>query len=202
MSFLLSIEGLKQAFAIGRFSYNFISKAESVIVEIGKNELNAAINSIRDMRISNNPERELNMAITQLRSALQHFDSKADNFFVSYGTLESRWKTSLLISICYYALGEKDLCIQFRNKTENDFSFWLEEYSHSGSGKLYAKELRYNQVKDTINEIGLSWHSNYPESSLWGGLSSDNHRRFDNAYKEHKNNVKKQYVEFVHRLTQ
>ena len=104
MSFIMSIESMRQAYSIYKLGTNFISKTESVIEEIGTTELQAALNSIRDMRISSCPERELNMALTQLRSALQLFDSKSNSFFVSNGLLEKRWKTSFLISLCYYTL--------------------------------------------------------------------------------------------------
>ena len=86
MSFIVSITSMRQAYTIYKLSYSFISKTESVIAEIGGNELNAALKSIQDMRISNYPERELNIALTQLRSALQHFDSKANDFLVSFKT--------------------------------------------------------------------------------------------------------------------
>lgn len=97
MSFFISIENMRQAYSIYKLGTNFISKTESVIEEIGTTELQAALNSIRDMRISSCPERELNMALTQLRSALQLFDSKSNSFFASNGLLEKRWKTSFLM---------------------------------------------------------------------------------------------------------
>ena len=155
---------MRQAYTIYKLSYSFISKTESVIAEIGGNELNAALKSIQDMRISNYPERELNIALTQLRSALQHFDSKANDFLVSFKTLERRWKTSLLISICYHILNEDNLSIEYNNKTNEDFSEWLENISNFPIGKLYAKENNYDFVKKTINNIGLTWNYSYPES--------------------------------------
>lgn len=201
MSFIMSIESMRQAYSIYKLGTNFISKTESVIEEIGTTELQAALNSIRDMRISSCPERELNMALTQLRSALQLFDSKSNSFFVSNGLLEKRWKTSFLISLCYYTIHENKLCSQFRQKSELDFSEWLESYSNCGSGKLYWKEEWYDTTKNKVNEIGLLWSYSKPESTFWGGFSSDNHRNFDKAYTEHKNAIKQQYASIIERLT-
>lgn len=202
MSFFVSIEGMRQAYSVYKIGTSFISKTESVIEEIGTTELQAALNSIRDMRLSKSPERELNMALTQLRSALQIFDAKSKSIFVSYGLLEKRWKTSFLISTCYYAIEEKQLCMQFRLKSESDFSEWLESYSCCGSGKLHLKELWYDKTKDKVNEIGLSWSFSKPERcSFWGCFSSENHRNFDKAYTEHKNAIKQQYASIIERLT-
>lgn len=202
MSFLLSIESMRQAYSIYKFSTNFISKTESVIEEIGANELKAALNSIHDMHISNKPERELNMAITQLRSALQNFDSNADNFLVSHKLLEKRWKTSLLISICYHILDENDLCLKYHDKTYEDFSDWLENISQVPVGKIYAKEHNYNVVKQKINSIGLQWNYSHPEShGIFPDLVRENHRRLDEAFFNHKENIKDQYKDVIERLT-
>ena len=201
MSFFISIENMRQAYSIYKLGTNLISKTESVIEEIGTTELQAALNSIRDMRISSCPERELNMALTQLRSALQLFDSKSNSFFVSNGLLEKRWKTSFLISLCYYTINENKLCTQFRQKSESDFSEWLENYGYCGSGKLYWKERWYDITKDKVNEIGLLWSYSKPKSSFWGDFSSENHRKFNKAYAEHKNAIKQQYVSIIERLT-
>lgn len=201
MSFIMSIESMRQAYSIYKLGTNFISKTESVIEEIGTTELQAALNSIRDMRISSCPERELNMALTQLRSALQKFDSKSNSYFVSNGLLEKRWKTSLLISICYHILDENDLCSKYHDKTYEDFSDWLEKISEVPIGKLYAKEHNYNVVKQKINSIGLQWNYSHPEShGIFPNLVGENHRRFDEAFFNHKESIKDQYKEVIKRL--
>lgn len=201
MSFILSVESMRQAYSIYKFSTNFISKTESVIEEIGANELNAALNSIHDMYISNNPERELNMAITQLRLALQNFDSNAGNYFVSHKLLEKRWKTSLLISICYHVLDETDLSFKYHDKTYEDFSDWLENISQVPVGKIYAKEHNYNVVKQKINSIGLDWNYSCPKShGIFPDLIRENHRRFDEAFCNHKESIKEQYKEVTNNL--
>lgn len=202
MSFISSIEAVRKAYAIYSFASNFIFAAEDVVVQIGSNELNAAKRSLSDMRSSNNPQRELNMAITQLRSALEHFDSKRytlGGLLDDWGAMEKSFQTALFIAVCYSFIGESILSEKFRNMSCDYFAEWLDHYNRP-QGKRWAQELRYDMVKDKVNEMGLSWPYSYPESS-WNPFSSEDSRKFHEAYERHKEAVKKQYHEWTYMLT-
>lgn len=196
MGFIAYIEAFRKAYTIYNLSSKFIFAAEDVVVQIGSNELNAAKQSLNDMRSSNNPRRELNMAITQLRSALEHFDSKRyslGGFIDDWSAMEKCFQTALFISVCYYSIGETALSEKFRNKSCDYFEEWLEHY-HRPQGKKYAQELRYDLVKDKVIEIGLSWPYTYPErSGLFDDFSSKKQNMFDDAFQKHKEYVKEQY---------
>lgn len=196
MSFILSIETLRQVGTIYNVS-KFIFSTKSVIEEIGGNEFKAALHSLDDMSRSNNPERELNMAITHLRSALEHFALKSDGLFASYSAMQKRFETALLISLCYKFLSEYALCCQYGDSSIKYFSEWLEAYSYCPSGKLHWKEIYYDRVKDEVNRIGLSWTYSYPESGFLGGLSDSHHRKFDAELHNHKEQIKQQYNRII-----
>lgn len=197
MSFILSIETLKQVGTIYNVS-KFIFATKSVIEEIGGNEFNAALHSLDDMSRSNNPERELNMAITHLRSALEHFASKSDGLLGSITAMQKRFETALLISLCYKILLEHTLCCQYGDSSIKYFSEWLEAYAHCPSGKLHWKEIFYDRVKDEVNRIGLSWTYSYPKGGFFDFLSDSHHRKFDAEFREHKEQIKEQYNRIVY----
>lgn len=199
MSFVLSIETLRQVGTIYNVS-KLIFATKSVIEEIGSNEFNAAIHSLDDMPRSNCPERELNMAISHLRSALEHFASKSDGFFWSITAMQQRFETALLISLCYKILSEHTLCCQYGDYSIEYFSEWLEAYSHCPSGKLHWKELFYDRVKDEVNRIGLSWTYSYPEGGFFDFLSNNHHRKFDAELYRHKELIKEQYKHIVRKI--
>ncbi len=199
MSFILTTETLRQLGTIYNVS-KFILATKSVIEEIGGNEFNAAIHSLDDMKMSNNPKRELNMAITHLRAALEHFSSQANGYFGSISAMKQQFETALLIAICYKILSEFALCEQYKKASVQYFSNWLNTYSYCPSGKLHWKEFYYRRTKETVNEIGLSWTYSYPEGVFFSFLSDSHHRRFDDALKEHTEKIKLQYKDFVDRI--
>lgn len=200
MSFILSIESLRNAYTVYNIASNFVFATESVIEQIGSNEFNAALRSLNDMKYSSMPERELNMAITQLRTALQHFDSKSNGLFASYGAMKRRFQTALLISVCYNAVHEYNLCEQYRQKSVEYFSIWIEEKGEPAGGKLYAKEFAYDALQSEVNSLGLSWTYSYPASGTFSGFSSSHHREFDDLYRRHKDAIKDQYENFTREL--
>lgn len=197
MSFILSIEALRQVGTIYNVT-KFIFATKSVIEEIGGNEFNAAIHSLDDMYRSNNPERELNMAITHLRSALEHFASKSNGILRTTTAMRKRFETALLISLCYKVLSEHTLCCQYGDSSIKYFSEWLEEYSNCPSGKLHWKEIFYDRVKDEVNKIGLSWTYSYPKAGFLDFLSDSHHRKFDSELSEHKERIKEQFNRIVY----
>lgn len=200
MSFIISIETLRQ---IGSFVNvaRFIFATKNVIEEIGGNEFNAALNSLDDMSRSNNPERELNMAITQLRSALEHFKSKSQGVLGSISADKQMFQTALLISICYRFQQETLLSCQYRDISIKAFSTWLEAYSYCPSGKLYWREMYYDRVKDEVNKLGLDWSYSYPSSGFLSIFSDKHSKKFDSALAEHKEIIKEQYRLFANRIT-
>lgn len=199
MSFILTTETLRQIGTIYNVS-KFILATKSVIEEIGGNEFNAAIHSLEDMKISNNPARELNMAITHLRSALEHFSSQANGFFGSISAMKQQFETALLIAICYKILSEFTLCEQYKKASMEYFTDWLNEYSYCPSGKLYWKEIYYNRVKDAVNEIGLSWTYSYPKGGFFAVFSSSHSKKFNDALEEHKEKINLQYKVFLDKI--
>ena len=205
MGFITTIETFRKAIIIGKFTSKLVFAAEDVVVQIGSNELNAAKQSLFDMRSSNNPQREFNMAITQLRSALEHFDSKRFSFggFVEdWGAMEKCYQTALFISICYYSIGEAVLSEKFRNKSCDYFVEWINYYQRPIVGKLYHKEFCYDLVKKKVIEIGLLWPYSYPEmDGFFDEFSSKKHKMFDDAFEKHRNAVKEQYRTLTYRLT-
>jgi len=202
MSYILSIEALRNVYTAYRFSSKFIFATEDVIEKIGSNEFNAALRSLKDMRISDNPERELNMAITQFRSSLEHFVSKSQGIFASYNVMKKQFQTALLISICYYCINERALCEQYRALSVNYFSEWLESYSNGcPSGKLYNLEIWYDETKKEVIDLGLSWNYSYPDSGFFDLFSDKAHRRFREAFRSHKEAIKNQYIEFTYKVT-
>ena len=199
MSFISSIEAFRQVISICNFSKKFIFAAEDVVVQIGANELTAAKNSFYDMKVSKNPHRELNMAITQLRCALQHFDSKRYSCYGlldDWNAMEKCYQTALFISLCYYSEGERVLCEKYGNLSCEYFNEWLDHY-HRPQGKLHAQQMRYDLLKAKVSEIGLYWPYSYPNSS-WNPFSSTDQRSFDIAYEKHKKAIKEQYRSLVY----
>ena len=199
MSFIVSIETLRHLGSIVNVA-KFIFATKNVIEEIGSNEFNAALHSLDDMSRSNNPERELNMAITQLRSALEHFKSKSLGILGSVSADKQMFQTALLISICYKFLQETILSYKYRDISIKAFSTWLEAYSHCPSGKLYWRELYYDRVKDEVNKLGLNWPYSYPPSGFFDVFSDKHSRKFNSALTEHKEKIKEQYLLFVTRI--
>lgn len=199
MSFIASIEAFRKAITIYNFCSKFIFAAEDVVVQIGSNELSAAKQSLYDMRLSNSPHRELQMAITQSRSALQHFDSKRHSLLCGLTAMEKSYQTAIFISLCYFSEGEQVLCEKYRNLSCDYFSEWLDNY-HPPEGKLYAQQLRYDLVKQRVNEIGLSWPYSYPDSVSWNPFSSIDSDNLKKAYEKHKEAVKNQYKALTYRL--
>ncbi len=202
MAFIESIETFRKVISLYNFSSKFIFAAEDVVMQIGSNELNAAKQSLCDMHSSNSPRRELNMTITHLSSALHHFDSKRYScfgFFDDWTAMEKCYQTSLFISICYFSIEEHLLCEQYRNLSCDYFAEWLDHY-HRPQGKMYAQHMRYDLVKNKVNEIGLSWPYTYPDTS-WNPFSLKDQRDFDEAYEKHKKEVKKQYKALTFGLT-
>jgi hypothetical protein len=171
-----------------------------VIEEIGSNEFNAALHSLDDMRRSSNPERELNMAITQLRSALEHFISKSEGFLGSLTSAKRMFQTALLISVCYKLINEQALSCKYRDASIEYFSTWLEDYSYCSSGKLHWREMYYDRVKEAVNELGLSWTYNYPPSGFFSAFSSSHSQKFASALSEHKQKIKEQYYQIAHNI--
>lgn len=199
MSFTLSMETLRQIGTLYNVS-KFVFATKSVIEEIGGNEFKAAIHSLDDMCRSTNPERELNMAITQLRSALEHFSSKSDGFWGSISAMKQRFQTALLISLCYRILSEHVLCVQYKDNAIKYFSEWLESKSHCPSGKLHWKKEYYDRVKEEVNNLGLSWSYTYPKDGFFDFLSDSYHRQFDKCYSEHKMLIKEQFQMIANRI--
>lgn len=156
------------------------------------------------MKSSNNPQRELNMAITQLRSALEHFDSKRysmGGLLNDWEAMERSYKTSLLIAVCYASIGESLLSQQFRKKSIEYFEEWLDNYQRP-QGKVWAQNARYDMIKEKVITIGLSWPYSYPQrNGLFDDFSSKKQKLFDDALRDHKKSVVGQFVELSQRLT-
>ena len=194
MSFIFSIEALRSAYQAYRLSSKFISATKSVIEIIGSNEFDAAIKSLNDMKLSNKPERELNMAITQFRTALQHFDSECNGWFPQTKTMKRRFQTALLISVCYYVAGEPSLSEKYRSLSVAHFSEWLEQKGKPLKSALTYKEEAYDDLKFEVNNLGLTWENSYPERSFfsweWAPKAQN---AFNELYRRDKDAAKKQF---------
>jgi hypothetical protein len=103
MSFLALLAGAKKAYDIyGEITGLFVDETERILHEIAERELMSAIRTMDDSKHSRNNKREIASAITQMRLAL----AKTDD-------LITKCQISLLVSLCYKALGEPDLAGHF-----------------------------------------------------------------------------------------
>jgi hypothetical protein len=94
----------------------FVDKTKEIMLSISEKELSSAIKTLDDIKHSNNKNREFSSVITQLRLAIEKMDSDAIN----------KWKTAILIALCYKVLNEKALSLKFGNHAIEYFDNYIE----------------------------------------------------------------------------
>lgn len=103
--------------------------------------------------------------------------------------------------MCYASISERVLSEQFREKSNEYFKEWLDNYQRP-QGKIWAQNARYDMIKEKVEEIGLSWPYSYPErNGLFDDFSSKKQKLFDDALQKHKEYVIRQFNEMTNRVT-
>ena len=107
-----------------------------ILIEIGDNQYYAALSALKDMKSSGRPERELESAITNLRSAYQAYDSQSTNSVLRYGLIHAGYgpkehkkacEAACLIAACYIYLGERELARKYIDFSKHHFERYESE---------------------------------------------------------------------------
>lgn len=210
MSFIGSLELMRQVISLGLSAnkvYSFVSASHDVIMTIGSNEFNVAKQSLDNMKISNNPLEELLMAISHLKSALEHFKSKAKSSFrlISEPARRRSCETALLISICYKLRGENRLSYEYFVESTQYFCKWINGFHiHYSCGKSILRRIEsdYEETKREIIKFGLKWPYSKPEIGFFDGLWNES-RHIDELhaiFDSHIDLIVRQYKDFANGL--
>jgi hypothetical protein len=107
-----------------------------IITELGDVQYNAACSALRDMTRSGRPSREVESAITCLRSAYEAYDSQSTTSVMTYGWAFAGYgpeehkkacEAACLISVCYAYLREKELTLKYLNLSKKHFDKYESE---------------------------------------------------------------------------
>ena len=179
MEFLILLANAKTAYSTYKTINDiFVDKTKEVMRAISEKELRSAIKTLDDIKHSNDKEREFSSAITQLRLALEKMDSDAIN----------KWKTALLIALCYKAINESSLSLKFGDRAIEYFSKYIEEqrrWALSPAKDMWKHECLLRFVCE-LESIGIKHKDKEPKKSffeiLWSGYNSV--ERVENVVRE------------------
>lgn len=152
MVFLSSMLGLYRAFSITKSLSNlFIDSTAQLLDTIGQKEFDAAIRCLHDSEISNNREREFNMAITLLKGSFEKF---------SYGN-ELKFQCAAIISICYYALADIKLSDTYIKLSKVCFEKWIYKSMPVTTSYALFNLMHCREFRRELSKLGLKWKG-YP----------------------------------------
>lgn len=132
---------------IGFIKSGYLAQA---MYEIGDNELNIAIEVLKDIKYEKNPNLAITRVLTHLESAYQHtyeYNYSWKHVFSTIDCISKIRKLCDLIAICHYALGndksviEKWLIDKHFISEESDMNKPLIEYMLGDSGVKRAQKL-------------------------------------------------------------
>jgi len=163
MRFLILLTNAKTAYsAYKTINDIFVDKTKEVMQAIGKKELQSAIKTLEDIRHSNDKNREFASAITQLRLAMEKMDAENAN----------KWKTALLLALCYKVLNENILSERFGESAKEYFTKYIEGRRRwcLCVAKDQNREMLLGEFKRELEDAGVNHNDKEPNLSFWEAL--------------------------------
>lgn len=155
MDFFSALKDLKFVFSVYRLSSVFVDKTKKIIEQVGLSELKSAETTLSDAMYSNNPTREIESAITQLRLCFEKLGD--DNIK----------KVEVLLLMCnlYYYLGQQDICVKYQEKAISTFDRWLNILDKCVL-RIPEKEYLLSSISyyDIERDLGIEWRGAKSES--------------------------------------
>ena len=163
MDLLCALASAKKAYGLYKeITTIFIDETEIILTKVAKKECASAILTLNECRCSNDKQRELGSAITQLRLAQEKSDS-----------ILFKCKITAIIALCYRALGDEGLMMLYKDKTMQYFQHVINQSLNQwemiekmeriplflGRGRLAEITVAinlFNSLVADLQEIGIS----------------------------------------------
>jgi hypothetical protein len=156
-----------------------------ILREIGSNEYKAALCALSDSKLSNQPDREMSLAIGHLVSAQEAFAQvcKRADKTVNWTLYQHAWRDSNtcfgLIACTYYGLGEDRLKTKYAEHLSSDFQAFydfmydLHDDEVQPPNAYFRKRLNEEELKvlELVKSLGLQgWTPKQkPYNKKWKG---------------------------------
>ncbi|MEZ4710590.1 MAG: hypothetical protein R3A44_25550 [Caldilineaceae bacterium] len=168
----------------------------TILDTISAVEMNSARRALKDAELSNFPVREVSSAITSLRTSLEA-DKKNER---------SGLEQAVMISFCYYALGERKLAIEYMNDAIDNFSIYRREYiqivaqsihmvpEFAGLWLIMVSKPKANKELDKLysdlRKVALRMKNAVVEETLPMAGSAEYHYQINKIYQLHFESIK------------